>query len=462
MIKINGFNNEKGSFLVMGIFFLVIFMMVAGLAVDISRYLVKRQKLRRVADGAALAGAGALKQYTDDSPAIEPAYESVLDYLEAHFGTEYLELYEKHSDTDVVGITVQKYGDGSTDKPQYRVGVVVYGGFAPYFFPDRFLGEDFFAFYELAVAETYYEPRTRVEYKPINCGMVANGSIELTGNNFNTDIDGEPATICTNADIDASRSSEGVLGDIYTAGDFQPPGGSHGEVHTDEPVREKPDFEYDYPEHPGYDVVINDTNFYNWPTCDGDNSVRRLTTKDGQQLDSCVTRAAAEDYVFDSPVDLSKSSLSTGDSIGIYSEGSLTFTANDNYVSGGIYSTGNITVEKNTNEFLGNPDKLGGLALWAEGDADVQMNNVRLRGIVGAEGDYDFTGPPGGGDISGFRGMLVSGGGFSSADNSEYTRFQYDSEYIDYDALDMNDWTEAVHREVDEPYYSQISTRLVY
>lgn len=455
--------SEKGSFLVMGIFFMVIFLMVGGLAVDISRYLVLRQNVRQVADGASLAGAGALKQYTDDEPEIEPVYRAVLKYLENHYGEEYLNLYEQHSETDVDGIEVMKIEGEDTEKSQYRVGVVVYGGFAPYFFPNRFLSEDFFAFYEVAVAETYYDPRARVEYEPINCGMVVNGEIELSGNNFNQNIDGEPATLCANADIDASRSNSGIVGDIYTAGEFSPPGGGYGRVREAEPIRQSPEFMYDSPDHPGYDVVINDDNFYSWSTCNGDEERRRLTTRAGEELDPCVTRAGEEEFVFESPVDLSEDNLA-GDSIGIYSQGSLTFASDggNNFVSGGIYSTGDITVEKNDNEFLGNQEKLGGLALWAEGDVAVQMNNVRIKGLTGAGGNYEFTGPPGGGDISGFRGMLVTGDGFSSADNSENTRFQFDPELFDYDALDMKDWKEAVHRDVDEPFYSQISTRLVY
>lgn len=454
--------DEKGSFLVLGIFFVVIFVMIGGLAVDISRYLVIKQKARRVSDGAALAGAEALNQYTDDKPDTSLAFQAVLDYLEDHYGTDYLDLYEKHSPTDVDGIEVREIDDPSSDKSQYRVGVVVYGGYAPYFMPRQFLSENILTFYEVAVAETYYDPRTRVEYKPIDCGLVADGKIELSGNNFNQDVSGDPATICSNGDIDASKSSGGILGDIYTAGNFGPPGGDYGKVNTSEPVRESPEFQYDYPEHSGYDVVINDTNYNNWDVCSSDTTARSLTTKDGDKLDACVSQTGTDTYVFNSPVDLSKSNLSIGDSVGIYSQGSLTFTANTNRVDGGIYSTGDITVEKNDNKFIGNKDKLGGLTLWAAGDLDVHMNTVQIDGLVGADGSFEFTGPPGGGEVSGFKGMMVTNDVFYSADNSQNTRFLYDPSLFDYDALDMKDWEEAVHQEVQEPHYSQVSTNLIY
>ncbi|MGM0380966.1 MAG: Tad domain-containing protein [bacterium] len=459
MLKIK---NERGSFLVLGIFFVVIFMMVGGLAVDVSRYLVLNQKLQQVADGGALAGARALNQYTDEDPDRSRAYSAVLSYLEEHFDEDYLDLYEMHSSENVDGIEVKEISGGDDDIDQYRVGVVVYGSFQPYFFPDRYLDTQLFGTYQVAVAETYFDPRRRVEMDPMDCGMVVNGEMELEGNNFNQNIDGQPANLCANGDINAGNSANGVLGDIYTAGnEFTPPGGGYGDVRTGEPEREPPEFIYDEPDHPGYDVVINDTNFSSWDTCKKEDSARELTTRDGDQLGVCVIRDDGQEYEFEDSLDFSEEDLDNGDSIGIYVEGSLNLSQN-NTVHGGIYATVDINVEGNNNEFIGNSEKLGGLSLWAENDVEVKMNNVKIEGITGAGDDYEFTGPPwGGGNVSGFRGVLISGDGFYSGDNSVNTRFQYDPELVDYEALDMKDWEEAVHKKIEQPAYTQISARLV-
>ncbi len=486
-------SDEHGSFLVLGVFFTIIFLMVGGLAVDVSRYLVLKQKLQQAANGAALAGGRALNQYADE-PELEPAYLAVLDYLADHFGEEYLDLYGEPGSGDYEGIEIKKIEKSNEETDDYRVGVVVYGVFQPYFFPDRFLSERLTGTYRLAVAETYYDPRRRVEYEPMNCGMVVDGELTLSGNNFNQNIEGQPANLCANADINAGGSANGVLGDIYTAGDFVPPGGGHGLVRTGEPVRENPEFLYNYPEHSDYDVELSDTTFETWDPCGGAASrpakdffdplysifrpsdalaqpphagppgggeTKELTTKDGEYVGVCVNRSEKGKFNFEQGTELVEGEMQTGDSIGIYVEGSLNFVRNSK-VHGGIYATGDITVESNNNDFIGNPDKLGGLSLWADGDVKIHMNNVKIEGLTGAGGNYEFTGPPfGGGNISGFRGVLISGDSFESSDNSANTRFQYDPELVDYNALDMKDWEEAVHIEVKQPPYTQISVRLI-
>ena len=454
--------DEQGSFLVMGVFFAVIFLLVGGLAVDVSRYLVLNQKLQQVADGAALAGGRALNQYAEE-PALQPAYTAISSYLSDHFGEEYLDIYGGGSLENSEGIKIKRLGGAEGDVDRYRVGVVVYGVFQPYFFPSRFFDENLVGTYRLAVAETYYDPRRRVDEEPMNCGMVVDGELTLGGNNFNQNIDGHPANLCANADINAGGSANGILGDIYTAGDFVPPGGEHGRVRTGEPPRENPEFVYNSPEHSGYDVELSDTTFETWDNC-GDpeeTETRKLTTKEGEEVGVCVNRSAEGAFDFDQSTELVGEKMQTGDSIGIYVEGSITFVRNHK-VHGGIYATEDITVESNNNEFVGNPDKLGGLSLWAEGDVDIHMNNVKIEGLTGAEGSYEFTGPPyGGGNISGFRGVLISGDSFESQDNSENTRFQYDPDLVDYEALDMKDWEEAVHNLVEQPPYTQISARLI-
>ncbi|MFP4687737.1 MAG: pilus assembly protein TadG-related protein [bacterium] len=96
-------DQNRGSFLVAGVVFTMIFMLVAGVAVDAGRYLAKTHKWQQIADNAAIAGAQSLNQYTDD-PELSYAYDSVLDYIEDKLGAEYRELYEVSSPTEVEGI----------------------------------------------------------------------------------------------------------------------------------------------------------------------------------------------------------------------------------------------------------------------------------------------------------------------------------------------------------------------
>ncbi len=708
--------DNRGSFLVAGIFFSMIFLMIAGLAIDASRYMMKTQKWQQIADNAARTGAQALNQYTDD-PDLSLAYDAALDYIEDKLGSEYRDLYEVSSPTEVEGIEVynwgeenigpcpvdfeingnsivtggpaqatskvlgaaitygaggervpvtasatvteatgdetrlepwgdpedyqnsdlntgeeipasdmgeydsgtvfdyeatswingnkyitagtnsgntsnvitlrdgesvpdfepfagqeeitdvlgdyidpntgdvtlqsnqaimlfelgttnqgsssfdmqdlvllvdmkpqagagadynprrspfrealppiqQEYGCGSFADEVYRVGVIVYGSFEPYFMPRTIFGGTAFA--RTAVAELRSSALGVVEKQPIDCGLFAGGDITLTGNNFNHHIDGSPASLCANGNIDAGGSNNGIIGDIYTAGNAVPPGGQHGDIHTNQPPYPMPDFVFTDSNNPDYDVLLNDTNIATWDDCGagaylfdsgksnimmawqsflrpspayavppgggppGGGTSKELTTTDGQHVGVCVEKTASGQYSFASGTDMSSSSLQTGNSIGIYVDGSVSFSQNSK-VHGGVYATEDISVTGNNNEFIGDKDKLGGLSLWAEGNVSVAMNNVEIVGITGASGSYQFTGPPwGGGGMSGFRGILITGGSFFSGDNSAHTRFQFDPTVFDYEALNMSGWVEGIQAEMNRPKLAHTRIRLIH
>ncbi|MFB6347671.1 MAG: Tad domain-containing protein, partial [bacterium] len=90
----DNFQNQRGSFLVAGALFIVVFMMVAGLGIDSSRYYLSESNVQSIADGAALSGAKALQQYTD-SPDQSEAYDAVIRYINNRQGEEYADIYRE-------------------------------------------------------------------------------------------------------------------------------------------------------------------------------------------------------------------------------------------------------------------------------------------------------------------------------------------------------------------------------
>lgn len=557
-------NDQDGSFLVAAILFIFVFFMIAGFAVDLSSYLNKKAKLQNMADGAAKTAGRALQQYRNN-PNVTLVHQQVLNYIKQRQGREKLEMYPSSNQIktgsndldDNIGVrkmvtncgnpsASQHYyrtesGDtkplpschGTTSDTFYLTGVAMLDHFSPLFMPDAVFGVNEGGMAAVSVAAV--EPSTVKKVVqtpgntvPLNCGLIADGTIEIHGNNFNTPYSNKVSQsgFCANADIDVSGSNNGNIGNVYTHGNFHPGGGTYGTIHEREPERTIPEFKYDKPSHPDYDVVLNDSTFESWPnqtaflhpekfdevtpyfnrelalaytgftkltsvatnefyttvtpsraiaknnkgSNDGETScsecpiTKEMLDKQGNPTGVNVTKVDDGKYVFSQG---STIEYSNSDPIGLYADADVTFSGNNHTVKGGLYATGDITVEKNNNVFKGVKSKLGGLAMWSEGNISVPMNNITLEGIVGAGNDFSFTGPPyGGGNDSGFEGMLVVGGNFQSNENSSNTDFLLDKSKFNYDAMNMNGFTKTLPGSkkqvgVRQPLFANVQVNLV-
>jgi hypothetical protein len=88
-------DGERGSFIVAYAFMFFLLMALAGgFGVDLSRYYMKQQSIQQVADGAALAGAQALNQFTD-TPDREEARKAIMNYLRDRLSEEQFNVYGK-------------------------------------------------------------------------------------------------------------------------------------------------------------------------------------------------------------------------------------------------------------------------------------------------------------------------------------------------------------------------------
>lgn len=149
-----------------------------------------------------------------------------------------------------------------------------------------------------------------------------------------------------------------------------------------------------------------------------------------------------------------------GGPVTLYVDGDITFDSNQSGVKGGLYSTGNVTVEMNNNAFGGQPDKLGGLALYAEGDLTIVRNNVTLQGIAGSDERLTLEGR--GGGTKNVAGIVIGRGGFTDGSNSNARRdVVLDRSAYQKDALTGGGWSTAEWAAVAEPLFAHTRTYLI-
>lgn len=456
----------------------------------------------------------------------------------------------------------------SSQDVYYRVGVTVFGQFEPYFLPKAIFGNSSNLIEQIAVARV--EPKGIKDLKgkkiPVDCGMFANGTIQLSGNNINTDYPdlAEKTGVCGNSNIDGSNSPNGIVGDAYTleTSTIEFPGGGGGEKNKFSNPRSMPSFTKTDPAD--YDVELTATNFANWSSCSsvtwfdsiregywiarGDESLinknlipsgissvyqtffnqnifyfpsqkslgieaissyfrmvplpmgqgvgtnvnsgnsgngggstyvaeKALRGPSGDPLEwedgtpVCVAETATGEYEFtnkgsdDNNTHSNQIMKKNGDPVTIYADKSVNFQQGTG-LKGGLYSEMNINSEGNSHDYMGNTDKLGGLALWAEGNINLEFNNLTMDGIVGADGMVNYQGPPVGGGKGTtnhtLRGITISRtGGMNWPANSSSQGFYKDESKFDYDVLDVNGWVVNKTDDVDVPLFSNVNVYLV-
>lgn len=110
-------SGERGSLIVATLLFMVVFLGIASLAIDASRYFYQGKQLQSIADNAALAGGQVFNRYEDTAPDTATINNRILTYIKNHQGEEYLDLYPRNSSSDVEGIIVRTMnppGESST------------------------------------------------------------------------------------------------------------------------------------------------------------------------------------------------------------------------------------------------------------------------------------------------------------------------------------------------------------
>lgn len=496
--------NNRGSFILSAIFFIVIFMMIAGFAVDLSSYLNKKAKLQNMADGAAKTAGRALQQYRN-YPNIDNGYKQVWAYIKERQGKNKFEIYPhsgqmltgandlkdnivfRRMETNCGDPTASKYfyreanGDtqlisscyGSSSDTFYLSGVAMVDHFEPLFLPNSVFGVRLSGISAVSVARV--EPTTLEKIKsiptdtePMNCGIIISdndGDMDgsaLEANNFT--LGG--GDLCSNGDLTFGDSSENENANNLNVSIEQWEGANcivdrsnnnpcddddadNAYRSTFDDRKDEPSFHYTNPD--SYGVVINESNYDSWSTCPG---------RPGKETPEgfCVKETSSGQY------ELSENVGSSSNKKTIYVDGSLTVSGNNTTVHGGIYAGGAIEVTDNNIEFRGDPDVLGGLAAWSEGDLTVDGNNNVVRGIFGAEGDLSFTNNGGGnGD---FQGILFGNGDFNWENNSNATTLELDKSRFNYSSLDMGDWrvaksTEPRSDDIKKPLFANVSVSLV-
>ncbi|MFB6345417.1 MAG: Tad domain-containing protein [bacterium] len=236
------FRSKRGSFLVGGAFFVIVFLMVAGVGVDLSRYYNQESNLQSIADAAALQGSMALQQYSDD-PDPKQAYEAIWNVIRSRQDDRNLEMYRaaegelKFRENDEQDhIEVRKMtpatagvrcsqGDteihpcyGSSSDTFFLVGVVVYSEFESFFMPRGVFGDQNKGMHAQATA--IVEPKsvyqTNRDESVEDCGIYFGEDFQIDANNFDEsglDFCGSEAT-GDDVEVDLSGNSSTNLGEI--------------------------------------------------------------------------------------------------------------------------------------------------------------------------------------------------------------------------------------------------------
>lgn len=161
--------SQRGSYLVMAAFILVVLMIVGALAVDVARKYRLEQIAQDVADAAALAGAAQL-------PDEEAGRLAAMRYIQ-QFGTDsYVP-----SPTDIQ-ITV------SPDNQSGTCGVIVYGAWDAIFMPMWLTGDPQYGISRYAVAVSFRELTSETRYMPGDFSNAPTGPYALFVGDSNTAI----------------------------------------------------------------------------------------------------------------------------------------------------------------------------------------------------------------------------------------------------------------------------------
>lgn len=351
----------------------------------------------------------------------------------------------------------------------YRVGVLTFENFTPYFLPEAIFGNQNNAIIKKAVAEV--QPQNIVETKTLemNCGVFANDDVAITGNNVN----GKNANICSNSDILAANSANGELGDLYVHENsiIQPPGGEYGATEKFPTPMQNPTFNQTDPNN--YDVNLSDFSLWTdqgfCNNAGGPSSTTKAMRTETAGTDFvrwengdrvCVTYNSSLNRYTISNNNGGKMQAPDGSSITIYADGAVTINGNGTGLKGGLYAEGDINVNNNNHELVGDPSNLGGLAFWSEGSVNFAQNNVTIEGITGSEGNYTFS-SSGGGTGPSLRGILISHGKFTLTSNSQNATLVHDTDKYDDSSLDNINQQQFSQSTADRPLYSNIRVKLI-
>ncbi len=137
---------QRGNYLILGAFGLVILLMAAALAVDVSRKFSLEQKAQDVADAAALAGAQQL-------PNVALARLQCTTYIQSAAGSWYVP-----PDTDITIFV-------SDDNRSGSVAVVVRGSWDPVLLPAWLFGDENYDISRFAIAAMTLETSVKVTYE---------------------------------------------------------------------------------------------------------------------------------------------------------------------------------------------------------------------------------------------------------------------------------------------------------
>jgi len=133
-------------------------------------------------------------------------------------------------------------------------------------------------------------------------------------------------------------------------------------------------------------------------------------------------------------------------------------------LNGGVFSTSDIQVNGAGHEITGDPDNVGGLALWAQNNLNVNIamtaGNAVLRGLVGAQGDVTFG--PADQNAPALRGLLVAGGDLTLRGNGTLNIIHDPSAY-DASVLNTGDWSMRSVRSLGDvhPPMAEATVRLI-
>ncbi|MFB6347670.1 MAG: hypothetical protein ABEK50_18290, partial [bacterium] len=355
---------------------------------------------------------------------------------------------------------------GSSQKDVfYRVGVQVFESYKPYFMPQDVFGRENRAVSDYAVAEVKpsYQYKTSQSIQPVQCGVFADQSFVIRGNNLNS----SSTNYCTNGDVYAGLSVNGTMGDILARSGkvLNKPGGSSGNTIRFSERKPVPRFKQSSPTY--YDVNLG--NFSSWSdlnACRG--LARAMRTKGSSQADVrwenggavCVTYTNGQFTITGN--NKGKIQLSNGDAVSIYSDEKVSFGSNGIGLKGGLYWEGDIEILMNNHEFIGDVDVLGGLALWSERDITFSKNNLTVRGILGSRGDITQLSKGGGTPV--FEGLITSGGTFKWLANSNNSKITHVTSNYDRELLtNLEKWgpSKNVQNKVKTPDFSQVQTYLI-
>lgn len=467
---------ERGSVLIASLLFLVLFLFIAGFAVDLARYYMLQERTQKIADAAALAGAQALNQYRNQ-PDRSKAYEAVLNYIESRQGHGHAALYRTGTGDTIRHVLVDQFRDGGGDT-YYKVGVLVFEEFDPFFLPRQVYGDDPRLITTEAVARLDSRSVQKLRSSPMDCGLIVSenppaGEVGIKGNNFNL----EDGALCADGNIafEKGKDDDFPIQQWENATCTTRKGGSCPGRTTYSDDKAFPRFVYTDPDE--YSVDFSQSSTWGSGSCGGGASAMETTTDTpvtwgAGGVPVCVTttsgggrgggkgKGSFSGYDFTNE---QKAQIQTtnGNPVTLYADDSVRFTGNGGGINGGLYSTQDIVLEKNSGQFLGDAGMLGGLSLYAERDLIIRKNNTHLEGIVGAGRDVRFT--SNGGGHHRIAGIVLARRKFIDHANSNAADdITHDPDLYSNQALDLSDWARVELADQNRPDFSETNAYLVH